>query len=118
MPSFRPGLGKTPSFRWHSSARGRFPGAHALLFFSQERFATWTLSVSKGQRQAKCKPASFHHTRHELSGYIGCPFLQLKALAKASKFCTDPFTRHRSGECSSVNAHCRAIASRVFPHHT
>ena len=45
-----------------------------------------------------------YQTRQVLVGIIGWPTLQLKALPKASKFCTEPFTRHLPGECGSVRA--------------
>jgi len=59
-----------------------------------------------------------YQTRQEFSGTMGWPFLQPKALPKASKFWTVPFTRQRPGACGSVSALWRAMASVRFSHHT
>src|ERR1035437_3521010 len=49
-----------------------------------------------------------YQTRQDFTGFIGLPWLQLKAFPNSSKFCTLPFTRQRPGECGSVSAACRA----------
>lgn len=59
-----------------------------------------------------------YQTRQEVTGAMGWPFLQPKALAKASKFWTVPLTRQRPGECGSTSTSCRAMASERFSHHT
>src|ERR1039458_2007793 len=59
-----------------------------------------------------------YHTRQEFTGYIGCPCLQPKALPKASKFWTEPLTRHFPGEWGSTRADCLADCSVWFWHHT
>jgi len=70
------------------------------------------------RRRAAPEKESFYHTRQEFSGYMGCPFLQPNAFPNSSKFCTEPFTRQRPGECGSVSASCRETASVWFWHHT
>jgi hypothetical protein len=62
--------------------------------------------------------AALYQTRQELTGYIGCPLEQPKALPNSSKFCTLPLVRQRPGECGSVSADCRAEGSVWFWHHT
>jgi hypothetical protein len=39
-----------------------------------------------------------YQTRQDFTGVMGLPWAQPKALPKASKFCTVPFTRHLPGE--------------------
>ena len=71
--------------------------------------------VALGNRSAA---AAAYQTRQEFTGYMGWPFLQPKALPKASKFCTVPLTRQWPGECGSMSDNCRAICSVWFWHHT
>jgi|SRR5580698_1793676 hypothetical protein len=52
-------------------------------------------------------PVFFYHTRQLLSGIIGWPLWQPKALPNSSKFCTTPFTRNIPGECGSTFADTR-----------
>jgi hypothetical protein len=75
-------------------------------------------------RRAAHEPAAHpgrarpYHTRQEFTGYMGWPFLQLKALPNSSKFCTEPFTRYWPGECGSTSESWRATCSVWFWHQT
>jgi hypothetical protein len=83
-----------------------FPAAVAVLDARRAAKSTHAIKKTAAEgapadeggpgRRARAKPP--YHTRHELTGYIGWPFWQPKALPNSSKFCTVPFTLHRPGE--------------------
>ena len=59
-----------------------------------------------------------YQTRQLLSGVMGEPALQLKALPNSSKFCTVPSVRHFPELWGSVLARTRATCSVRFSHQT
>ena len=68
------------------------------------------LPGSPGRRRLRrtVRPgAGGYQTRQELTGYMGWPLVQPKALPNSSKFCTVPSTRQRPGEWGSVSASWR-----------
>ncbi len=69
-------------------------------------------------RYGNPRMASSYQTRQDFAGNIGWPLVQPNALPNSSKFCTEPLTRQRPGECGSVSADWRADCSVWFWHHT
>jgi len=57
-----------------------------------------------------------YQTRHALTGAMGCPALQPKAVANSGMLSRTPFTRMGSGECGSVCTSIRVRAGRIFEH--
>ena len=74
------------------------------------------IPTSREVRQEKKSDISYQ-TLQAFTG-IGWPCLQPKALPNSGKFCTLPMMRHSPELCVSVLANTRAVASRVFSHHT
>lgn len=60
----------------------------------------------------------FYHTSQAFTGYIGSPFLQLKASPNFAKFCTAPKTRSLPGLCGFVNNCLVKASSENDPHQT
>src|SRR6185369_4603546 len=80
----------------------------------QERLPTTQRSSSDCLHAWSYLLARDYQTLQNFAFTIGWPALHLKAVANSGRFVTMPLIRAKPGECGSVAAWRRLLASRVF----